>query len=735
MGRAMDGQPPSQKARGPGWLALGLMLASGCKPEGGTRSGILEISTDVLDFGDIALGEEATLEVEILNGSDQLQELLSTSLVEGRTTTWSYEREGPTSLDPGGSAILIVTFSPVEIGESEGRLQVRTTAEELATSYVSLRGVGTASTADNDGDGYSAATGDCDDGDATVYPGAEERCDGKDNDCDGDIHPEERDEDYDGHRRCAGDCDDADARVYPGAREICDGKDNDCDGLPTEDADLDGDGFSICDDDCDDADPLAWPGNPEECDFIDNDCSGFVDDIDDDLDGYSPCALGGDCDDSDPDAFPVVVDGEALEEGDGTVANPFQTIGRAMDNLDSICRTIVLMPGTYALQLDWTSGEIQFNGGGESSRAVVLTPPLDEETGEASSRIFSVSGGAALRLQNLTLEKGNASTDGGAIRAVGASVGLSYVTVRDCSSAGDGGAIAISSGRLDLQDCSFDGNRSLDDGGALALVSSVLVDDGSSYEDNRGTRGGAILSESSNLTITDGRFSDNAATDDGGALTAIGGSGLRLERNRIWVNTAGREGGGMALADVNAPSSILRNNWFQDNYAGQTGGGINISGSSAALLIANNTLVDNTAAASGGEDHGAAIHVQTENSSGLAIWSNLFAWNDGRSALKVPVGSGASVAYNSAEFTSGGTEFDIGPLEDVGNNVEEDPRFTLWDPGAADPSGYDLSLQGSSPARDSGPVDGEGPAGYTTWSDGDGSRNDRGMTGGPGATP
>jgi hypothetical protein len=43
------------------------------------------------------------------------------------------------------------------------------------------------------------------------------------------------------------------------------------------------------------------------------------------------------------------------------------------------------------------------------------------------------------------------------------------------------------------------------------------------------------------------------------------------------------------------------------------------------------------------------------------------------------------------------------------------------------------SMQVTSPVRDSGPAVGEGPPAYTEWPDPDGSRNDRGMTGGPGA--
>ncbi len=91
---------------------------------------------------------------------------------------------------------------------------------------------------DDDRDGFTETEGDCDDGDALVFPGAVEAANGVDDDCDGetDEPPEPVDEDGDGWTPEDGDCDDADAGVYPGALDACDDLDNDCDGLLNEDA-------------------------------------------------------------------------------------------------------------------------------------------------------------------------------------------------------------------------------------------------------------------------------------------------------------------------------------------------------------------------------------------------------------------------------------------------------------------------------------------------------------------
>jgi enediyne biosynthesis protein E4 len=91
--------------------------------------------------------------------------------------------------------------------------------------------------ADDDGDGWTKAQGDCDDTDATVHPGAVEVAgNGRDDDCDGvaDDGTDTSDADGDGWSIADGDCDDTRADVYPGAPELLDGRDNNCNGKVDE---------------------------------------------------------------------------------------------------------------------------------------------------------------------------------------------------------------------------------------------------------------------------------------------------------------------------------------------------------------------------------------------------------------------------------------------------------------------------------------------------------------------
>jgi len=104
----------------------------------------------------------------------------------------------------------------------------------------------------------------------------------------------------------ANDCNDDDPKIYPGADEFCNGKDDNCSfttdeegslGCNTYYLDVDGDNYGVKDfskcackpvgiykalnfGDCNDENKLVHPGQPEKCsNILDDDCNGLVDEL------------------------------------------------------------------------------------------------------------------------------------------------------------------------------------------------------------------------------------------------------------------------------------------------------------------------------------------------------------------------------------------------------------------------------------------------------------------------
>jgi len=178
-------------------------------------------------------------------------------------------------------------------------------------------------------EGYVEDYTDCDDGEETTYPGADEYCDFVDNDCDEQIDEDDaidvlnwyRDQDSDnfgneeisdidceqpaGYVADATDCDDSLNSVHPGADEHCNNIDDDCDEQIDEDdaidvlewyEDTDADSFGNAESttetcwqpegyvadatDCDDTRASVYPDADEYCNELDDDCDEIVDEDD-----------------------------------------------------------------------------------------------------------------------------------------------------------------------------------------------------------------------------------------------------------------------------------------------------------------------------------------------------------------------------------------------------------------------------------------------------------------------
>ncbi|MFH1464319.1 MAG: MopE-related protein [Pseudomonadota bacterium] len=162
-------------------------------------------------------------------------------------------------------------------------------------------------TVDDDGDGFSEAEGDCDDGSPSINPSATDIAgDDIDQNCDG-VDGTDADRDGYASQSSGGtDCDDHDAGIHPEASEVWyDGVDQDCDGGSDYDQDRDGyDAAVFGGADCDDEEAATNPTAEEECgNGVDDNCDG----------GAAGCAPSGELLLGDADAILV---GE--NEGDHT---------------------------------------------------------------------------------------------------------------------------------------------------------------------------------------------------------------------------------------------------------------------------------------------------------------------------------------------------------------------------------------------------------------------------------
>lgn len=285
---------------------------------------IADISPGILDFGPVAVGDSTTQQFTLSNlGTVPL----SLSALNFSNAAFS-SAQGPAIVDPGGSLDIDLRFEATDSRRAVGTLSLD--LGPVSAPEVLLRAndceEGESALYDVDGDGVTACGGDCDDGNASVLPGAAETCDGVDSDCDGIVDDGTAcsDDDADGYTEQEGDCDDSNAAVGPAATEDPgNGIDDDCDGITDLGAqDLDGDGYAGTSD-CDDGDPTLHPGAVEKADAVDNDCDGIVDEgtpvYDDDGDGYNERA--GDCNDADASVKPGAVEtADHLDNDcDGTV--------------------------------------------------------------------------------------------------------------------------------------------------------------------------------------------------------------------------------------------------------------------------------------------------------------------------------------------------------------------------------------------------------------------------------
>ncbi|NCG21673.1 MAG: hypothetical protein GWP91_21875 [Rhodobacterales bacterium] len=461
------------------------------------------------------------------------------------------------------------------------------------------------------------------------------------------------DADGDGYA-AANDCDDTDPFVYPGAVERCDGVDSDCNPTTTEDGVI-----SMGNETFDNPQQAI---DASEAGAVVSICTSSIAGaltIPHDLTLWGPggaanTTLQGSA------AAPVIevaagtftLEGVTLSGGGGERGG-----GLAAVNAEAVVlRDVVFADNTAVL-----GGGAFFSAGGASLESVRFTDNVAEDYGGG----FAVEAGGVVTASGTTLT-GNSADYGGAVFAYqgahisgieasgnnaesGAGVYLWTATLSDSSFTGNsavnsgggvyvctsgelhdliitgndallGGGIATLDGVIDATNVSVDGNTATSQGGGLLVnntvwtgsglvVSNNTSDDlggglflrdghitGGTVEDNTAMNGGgAYLSSLANAgTLADMTFRNNAADETGGGILALS-TAVLLDTCDVLDNTSGVRGGGVYAS--NSAVVTIDGAHLNGNVATEYGGGLYLN--SLSVGVVSNTTIDRNIAARG----------------------------------------------------------------------------------------------------------------------------------------
>ena len=300
------------------------------------------------------------------------------------------------------------------------------------------------------------------------------------------------------------------------------------------------------------------------------------------------------------------------------------------------------------------------------------------------------------KIEHNTIKGNHATDEGGGIRCYKSNPTISHNIISGNKAEEQGGGILLYQSSPTISNNTITNNKAGGDGGGIECYdqSNPTVSNNTITGNAAGAAGGGILCYGSSPEISNNTITDNKADGDGGGIECYDQSNPTISNNTITGNAAGDNGGGIYCYKSNPKIS---NVIISGNHAFSYGGALYCS--NASPTITNCAIVRNNAAEYG------AVYVY---SSSPQISNTIFRQNDNDLIF---------------DFTStpGVTYSDIADARFSwqNGNISTDPLFEDIETG-------DYRLSSNSPCINTGNPSPE-------QKDPDGSRNDMGAFGGPGA--